>query len=856
MDKKFNNNNIFRFILTFFVILISLSIIFVGFADKKLMAGDAITIFLDPGHGGSDYGCVHNGLIEKEINLKIALKLKGLLESNGFRVIMRRTSNEGKSLDEIANMANNSGADLFLSIHNNASLSPASTGTETYWSANGVSGSSQFAASIQSSLVSEIGRPNRGVKTADFKVIKNTDITAALVECVFLSNPDEANLLKDDGFLNKIVNGLFNGISNYARNITPGNSTAGGSNSAADGSNSTASGTYKATKVLVNIDEPKNSQTIGGNFELKGWAVEKSGVNSPEITAVHVYDGPAAGAKNIVGIATYGIARLDVAQYYGKANFTNCGFTLGVDSSRLAKGTHVLYVYAHNEQLGWAYTTVKVNILNDGSNVGNQDNSISTPVQGTVETNTTNTTNNSTSNQNYNSSGTQKVLINIDSLKNNQQVSGDFELAGWAVEQSAMDSTGITAMHVYDGPANGEQNMLGVATYGIPRKDVADYFGKNNLTNCGFSLTIDSTKLKEGSHTLYIYAYNPNLGWKYVTVAINYNGSSNTSNNNQSTTSSSTTNTSTNTNTSYASSGQPKALINVDLPSPKQQLSGDFELAGWAVEQSAMDSTGITAIHVYDGPANGEQNMLGVAQYGIVRSDVASNFGKANFTNCGFKLIVNSSKLTNGKHTLYVYAYNPNLGWKYVTVAINYAGSTSSGSTSSVSGGTVITNSTNIVGYIDVTVDQLVSIFINRGSAKVEWAKRLAPIYIQYGKLFNIRADIAWAQMCHETGFLEYTGDVKPNQNNFCGMGATGGGVPGNSFTTEELGIIAHYAHLAWYVYPSHINGYCSKTYDPRHSDSHYFNGNSTIGTLNARWAPGVTYTDKILLFANQIYGN
>ena len=694
MNKKFNNSNFFRFVLTFFVILISLSIIFVSFADKKLIAGDAITIFLDPGHGGSDPGCIHNGLMEKEINLKIALKLKSLLESNGFRVIMRRTSDQYMSLNDIANMANNSGADLFLSIHNNASLSPASAGTETYWSANGVAGSSQFAASIQSSLVSGIGRPNRGVKTADFRVIKNTRITAALVECVFVSNPDEANLLKDDGFLNKIANGLFNGISNYARNITP------------TPSNSTAGGTYKATKVLVNIDEPTNSQTIGGNFELKGWAVEKSGMSSPEITAVHVYDGPAAGAKNMVGIANYGIARPDVAQYYGKANFTNCGFTLGVDSSRLAKGTHVLYVYAHNEQLGWAYTTVKVNVLNDGSNVGNQDNSISTPVQGTVETNTTNTTNNSTSNQNYNSSGIQKVLINIDSLKNNQQV------------------------------------------------------------------------------------------------------------------------------------------------------SGSFELAGWAVEQSAMDSTGITAIHVYDGPANGEQNMLGVAQYGIARPDVASNFGKANFTNCGFKLIVNNSKLTNGKHTLYVYAYNPNLGWKYVTVAINYAGSTSSGSTSSAGGGTVITNSTNMVDYIDVTVDQLVRIFEIRGSSKVNWARRLAPLYIKWGKTFNIRADIAWAMMCHETGFLEFGGIAKPEWNNFCGLGVTGPDAVGCRFDSEELGIIAHYAHLAWYVYPSHINEYCSKTYDPRHSDTHCFNGNSTIGTLNARWAPSNIYTDKILLFANRIYGN
>jgi len=160
------------------------------------------------------------------------------------------------------------------------------------------------------------------------------------------------------------------------------------------------------------------------------------------------------------------------------------------------------------------------------------------------------------------------------------------------------------------------------------------------------------------------------------------------------------------------------------------------------------------------------------------------------------------------------------------------------------------------VGYTRVTVDQLVKIFEDRKSTKVEWARRIAPIYIKYGELFDLRADIAWAMMCHETGFLEYTGDVSADQKNFCGMGAVGGGVPGNSFETEELGIIAHYAHLAWYYYPSHINMYCSLTYDPRHGDTHYrYTGDLTLGFLNGSWAPGATYTDKIILFANQIYG-
>ena len=86
----------------------------------------------------------------------------------------------------------------------------------------------------------------------------------------------------------------------------------------------------------------------------------------------------------------------------------------------------------------------------------------------------------------------------------------------------------------------------------------------------------------------------------------------------------------------------------------------------------------------------------------------------------------------------------------------------------------------------------------------------LAKLYVKYGKRFGIRADMAWAQMIHETGYGQYGGDVKPEQNNMVGIGATGGGVPGNSFATAELGVIAQYAHLAWYVYPDHVSDpYC-----------------------------------------------
>lgn len=169
-----------------------------------------------------------------------------------------------------------------------------------------------------------------------------------------------------------------------------------------------------------------------------------------------------------------------------------------------------------------------------------------------------------------------------------------------------------------------------------------------------------------------------------------------------------------------------------------------------------------------------------------------------------------------------------------------------------------ISSSTSMVGYQEVSAEQLVGLFIIRNPSKAERAARLAPIYINYGKLFNIRADIAWAQMCHETDFLEYTGDVKSGQNNFAGIGATGGENPGNSFATEEMGIIAQFAHLAWYYFPDHVNRYCSPEYDPRHFDNvhKYYTGDTSLGFLNGRWATDANYADKIALFTNEIYGN
>lgn len=142
--------------------------------------------------------------------------------------------------------------------------------------------------------------------------------------------------------------------------------------------------------------------------------------------------------------------------------------------------------------------------------------------------------------------------------------------------------------------------------------------------------------------------------------------------------------------------------------------------------------------------------------------------------------------------------------------------------------------------------------------------EELARLYDVYCRRFGIRADVAWVQMCHETafGWAIMQGDVKPEQNNFAGIGATGG-VPGNTFATAELGVIAQVVHLAWYVYPDHFDDpYCrsvdSETPittpgDPRHfGEEHngpgrvHCGGVRTVLDLSGKWATSSGYGAKL----------
>ena len=188
-------------------------------------------IVVDAGHGVPDEGAESsNGTTEAESNLKIALKLQNLLEQSGSTVILTRsdenaiydidsTTLKQKKISDIHNrvkIGNESSADIFVSIHLNKIPQPQYDGWQTFYK-KGNSDGQKLAVSIQNSLNKAIDRENdRIAKTIDnIYIIKHVEIPTTIVECGFLSNPEEEKLLLDDEYQNKLAWGIYNGIIEY-----------------------------------------------------------------------------------------------------------------------------------------------------------------------------------------------------------------------------------------------------------------------------------------------------------------------------------------------------------------------------------------------------------------------------------------------------------------------------------------------------------------------------------------------------------------------------------------------------------------------------------------------------------------
>ena len=186
----------------------------------------AVKIFVDAGHGGTNPGAVGNDVIEERVNLSVATKLAQDLREMGYEVMEYRTDRDENVITPVAAdlrkraaMANEWGADYFISIHTNSSVNPAASGFETYVYRLG-SPAAALAESIQESFISALGSKDNGVRQANFSVLRTTDMPAVLVELGYLSNPTEALNLNSPAWQTKAAAAIARGIQNYI-NQTP-----------------------------------------------------------------------------------------------------------------------------------------------------------------------------------------------------------------------------------------------------------------------------------------------------------------------------------------------------------------------------------------------------------------------------------------------------------------------------------------------------------------------------------------------------------------------------------------------------------------------------------------------------------
>lgn len=193
-------------------------------------------VILDAGHGTPDEGAESkNGTTEAQINLKIVLKIQQLLEQSGCTVILTRSDEnaiydldaktlEQKKISDIHNrvkIGNESSADIFVSIHLNKINEQQYYGWQTFYNTNNEQ-SKDLAEQIQISLNEAMQKENHRIamKLNTVYIMKHVEIPISIVECGFLSNPQEEQLLQEDEYQNRLAWGIYNGMMTYFSNDT------------------------------------------------------------------------------------------------------------------------------------------------------------------------------------------------------------------------------------------------------------------------------------------------------------------------------------------------------------------------------------------------------------------------------------------------------------------------------------------------------------------------------------------------------------------------------------------------------------------------------------------------------------
>ncbi len=199
--------------IAFFRRLLPLLLLFLAPAPAA-RAASFDRVVIDPGHGGHDRGGYRSYYFEKHLALDVAFRLEKYLKSRGVRSTLTRRRDVFITLDSRPALSNRTRKCIFVSIHFNSASRSGAAGIETFYNK---SGSYRLASAVQNSMIRSTRATNRGVKHANFRVLRKNAKTAILVECGFLSNSSERRKCLDPKYRQRLAEAIGAGIVAYRK---------------------------------------------------------------------------------------------------------------------------------------------------------------------------------------------------------------------------------------------------------------------------------------------------------------------------------------------------------------------------------------------------------------------------------------------------------------------------------------------------------------------------------------------------------------------------------------------------------------------------------------------------------------
>ena len=745
--------------------------------------GDMI-IAIDPGHGGTDSGASYGGMKEKDVNLTIAKYIKTYLEEYvGVQVYLTRSTDTYLELSERVSNAAAAGADVFISIHNNASSNQNTSGSMVFYpNASYRPDLNEEGSGLSASILGQLtglGLPDLGIRTRDsesgntyddgsiadyYSVIRNaklSGITGIIVEHAFVSSEyDRTNYLGTTAQLKKLAMADVRGITDYYGLQYDG---------LVEPTVTLTAGNDK--KLTVSWDEQEEARgyivyrtdTKDGKFER---LVKVQGSGSTSYTDTTVKQGQTYYYK----VRAYGKASGKV--YYSEYSDVLKGHTIG--------GTEITSIQQVSS--GYFYLKWTPNMDADGyaiyrSAEGGAYERIATvtdPAQGDYRDRTTEPG----TNYSY-------KIRTINTLYGNE----GFGKCSGVLTATLLKTPTMQRMDIRD---DGTIKVvwtkaLGASSYVVQRSTSADgdYKTVATITDDTKNYYVDKNVERGMTYYYKVNAYNQNGKVRGSTGFVESIGAKN-----------------------FQTPQLTSTRVTTSRPGMYVKWTAVAGANGYRIYRSTSKNSGYQKVATIKGSSqldyiDESENVAGTTYYYKVKAYVYNSAGTA------------WSDASNVKSAVAGYG---------------------------------------IMGKSNTTVKKMAAFFRARGGVYPE------DIYSEYGaptledfcqivydeaEAEGVKAEVVFGQVCKETGFLRFGGDVEPEQCNFAGIGATGGGAQGAFFPDVETGIRAQVQHLKAYASDEPLNQECV---DPRFN---YVKRGAAIyvewlgvheNPTGAGWATGVNY--------------